>query len=364
MWETGRHRGRHVQRQRTTRPWPLVLGLVLVLVAVGAIWLPRALAWRPTVIAAVPYWDLERGLVSVAQHGSFLDEVTPWWYGLAPDGSIVSDLPGGADAENTALIRAGGGGMRLVPTVASTNKGVWAPHVVHDILQDTQRMNAHTDALVSLAVSHGFAGLQIDYEDLEAGDRDLFTSFVTILAARMHERDKVLYVTVHPKTTDAGYDARNMAQDYAALGRTADRLVIMAYDWHWQASEPGPIAPASWVEEVVRYTLSQVPADRVVLGLGLYGYDWVGARGEPVVWRQVEDLVARTGATPAWDEASASPHLEYTLDGAVHEVWYEDARSFDIKLALAEKYGLAGVELWRLGDEDPGTWTVIRDRAT
>jgi spore germination protein YaaH len=334
-----------------------------VLIVAGVIWLPRALAWRPTVIGAVPYWDLERGLASVAQNGAFLDEVTPWWYGLAPDGSVVSDLPGGANAENTALIRAGGGGMRLVPTVASTKDGSWAPHVVHDILQDTQRMNAHIDALVTLATSHGFAGLQIDYEDLDAADRDGFSRFIAILAARMHEHDKVLYVTVHPKTTDAGYDARNVAQDYAALGRAADRLVVMAYDWHWQQSEPGPIAPAQWVEDVIRYTLTTVDAGRVVLGLGLYGYDWVGSSGQPVVWRQATDLAAHAGAVPGWDDESASPHVEYTQDGTAHQIWYENARSFDIKLALAEKYDLAGVELWRLGDEDPGTWTAVRDRA-
>ena len=84
---------------------------------------------------------------------------------------------------------------------------------------------------------------------------------------------------MHAKTTDTGYDQRNLAQDYAALGHSADRVVVMAYDWHWAFSAPGPIAPTWWVDDVLDYATSVVPPEKLALGVGLYGYDWSGGQG-------------------------------------------------------------------------------------
>ncbi|SDH04968.1 glycosyl hydrolase family 18 protein [Pseudonocardia oroxyli] len=337
-----------------------MIGLALVLVTPAAIWVPRILAGSSEVVAAVPYWDLDDGLSSLARNRTAIDLVTPWWYGLAPDGTVVSDLPGGAAEEERALQVAREGGTRLLPTVASTHGGSWAPQVVRDVLHDDARLRAHVEALVALAASRDFAGLQLDYEDLDAGDRGVFTEFVAQLAGALHAQNRQLYVTVHPKTDDAGYDGRNLAQDYAAIGRSADRIVLMAYDWHWQDSTPGPIAPDDWVEPVIRYAVTQVPPDKLMLGVGLYGYDWPATgRGAPVVWREAMALAAAAGTTPQRD-AGGAMHFAYTAaDGVTHEVWFEDAESVEPKFALARQYGLAGVELWRLGGEDPAVWPLL-----
>lgn len=316
----------------------------------------------PLAIGAVPYWDLPNSLQAVTDHAQVIDEATPWWYGLGTDGSVISELPGGAGAEQGGLNRVATTGLRLVPSVADTTDGAWAPAVVQAILHDPTRRQAHEQALVTLATTRGFTGLQIDYEDLTAADRDVFTQFIGELGSALHTRGKVLYVTVHPKTTDAGYDQRNLAQDYAALGRSADKVAVMAYDWHWTSSSAGPIAPAWWVADVLRYATSRIPADKLVLGVGLYGYDWVAQQGQPILWQQVDTLARSPGATTGWDPTSSSPYLRYDRDGVHHEVWYEDAHSITAKLDLATGFHLGGVELWRLGAEDPGLWAGLADR--
>ncbi len=40
-------------------------------------------------------------------------------------------------------------------------------------------------------------------------------------------------------------------------------------------------------------------------------------------------------------------------------VYFEDARSLQLKLALATREHLAGVAMWRLGLEDPSLWEMM-----
>lgn len=170
----------------------------------------------------------------------------------------------------------------------------------------------------------------------------------------MHADGRLLSVTVHPKTTDAGDDERNAAQDYAAIGTVVDQLRVMTYDEHWDTSEPGPVASPKWVEDVVRYTISRVPAEKVVFGLGTYGYDWgpVDA-AEGLTWSEAVDRAAQHGATPTRDPATGSQRFEYGIPEGTHEVWFEDATGVLRKTEIATRFGLAGVFLWRIGGEDP-----------
>jgi hypothetical protein len=189
---------------------------------------------------------------------------------------------------------------------------------------------------------------------------------VTDLSGALHAAGKLLYVTVHAKEDDAGYDDRNKAQDYAAIGAAADMVCVMAYDWHWSTSTPGPIAPYDWVQRVIQYTLTQIPASKVILGVGLFGYDWVGSQGQSLTWDQVTATAEKYSAPEQWDVGSQSPHLSYTdAAGQQHEVWYEDARSVQARFDLARRSELGGIELWRLGGEsalrvDHGLVVVIR----
>ena len=154
-------------------------------------------------------------------------------------------------------------------------------------------MAAQVASIVALTEREHYAGIDLDYENLHAGDRQAFTTFVTRLARALHARGKVLSVAVFAKTTNAGTDPRNLAQDYAAIGRAADQVRLMAYDYHWASSPPGPVAPISWVRAVLRYARTQIPASKIILGVPLYGYDWVGPP------RHRDQLAPGAAAVPA-----------------------------------------------------------------
>ncbi len=363
---TGRHHRHRRPRGRGPARLAVAGAVVLAMLAVAATLLVTLRPSPPAgpgraAIASLPYWSFGDGTGVVLAHRAAFTEASPWIYGLTAASQVNLQYgPGQAAAVNADIGRLRDAGLRIVPTIANITNGNWAYAPVARMLHDPALMQRHISALTALAVRNGYAGIDIDYEDLHAGDRQAFTTFVTRLAAALHARGKILSVAVFAKTTDAGYAPRNVAQDYAAIGRAADQVRVMAYDYHWASSGAGPVAPVSWVRGVLRYAKSQLPAKKIILGIPLYGYDWTGHRGAVLTQQQALRLAAQHQAAVRFDRASQSPWFTYTAAGGTrHQVWFENPASTRAKLALARAAGVGGVFCWMYGDEAPGTWPAL-----
>jgi spore germination protein len=337
----------------------LFLGAVSVLVTVPRLLVTGNAGNRSgtLVVASLPFWNLTGGADVVAANPGTFSEVSPWIYGIAPDGQIVPQVPERAAETTAAMSRLRALGIPLVPTIANVTDGRWAYQPVAAMLHHPAAMDRHVNDIVSLVTGEGYAGIDLDYEDLRAGDRQAFTAFVTRVGEALHARGKTLSVALFAKTTDAGDDQRNVAQDYTAIGKVADEVRLMAYDYHWAASPPGPVAPLTWVQEVLAYAKTQIPPKKIVLGIPASGYDWVDGRGEPVSWLQCFGRTRAFHATLEYDRLSQSPSFRYTdAQGRAHEVWFENAESTTAKLQAAKQAGIRGVYVWMFGGEDERIW--------
>jgi spore germination protein len=324
-----------------------ILEAVALLAAVswGLIYLfyPRPPS-QSLVVATVPYWNIEYGTASVLANPSTFSEVSPWMYGLNSSGQIVPQYsPAQAGTVDAQVARLRAARIPLVPTLANVVAGNWVYRPVITNILDIPRLRAeHVAAIVALVQRQHYAGIDIDYEDLRASDRNAFTAFITQLAGALHARGKVLSVDLFAKPDNHGYDQRNLAQDYHAIGAVADQVRLMAYEYHWASSAPGPIAPISWIRAVLRYAVTQIPAKKIILGVPLYGYDWADGHGTPVSWLQAFQLSRRYGVKPHFDAASQSPWFDYTdSSGRRHVVWFENGPSTTAKFEAAQSAGIA-----------------------
>ena len=118
------------------------------------------------------------------------------------------------------------------------------------------------------------------------------------------------------------------------------------------------VAPIDKVEQVVRFAVSAIPADKIFLGIPNYGYDWT----LPFIGNvQAVEQAVQVGAPIQYDETAQSPHYNYWRDRAEHEVWFEDARSIRAKLALAGEFRLHGVSIWNIMRYFPQLWLVLNN---
>ncbi|WCB91650.1 minor tail protein [Baekduia alba] len=235
--------------------------------------------------------------------------------------------------------------------------------ILHRILTEPALRETWLSGVVGLVDQYGYDGLNLDFEAVAAADRDALTSFVIDLSGRLHAQGKLLSQDVSPKTKDIPNHPRGTAFDYAAIAPHLDWVFVMAWGGHWSTSAPGPMDDIGWVRHIADYVSTMPNHERFVIGTMLYGMDWVGDGGpdhpgEGRHYPEIQQLIARYGATPIYDADVDSWHLSYTDEaGAAHTVWYPDAATTGRRLAVAREHGL-GIGFWRLGQEDDRLWSA------
>jgi spore germination protein len=303
--------------------------------------------------AYLPLWD-ERPATSLdrALDVGELDEVSPTWAFVQPDGELTLTPP--PEPVQQMLEDSG---AQVIPVVQNFSDGAWQGEMMAGLLADPEREERHREALIEVALDGGWDGIDIDYETLPPTAGPHFNDFLARLRDDLHEHDLLLTVAVPARTSDDTPGA--LAYSYQMLGEVADEVRVMAYDHSWSGSEAGPVAPLPWVRDVVDYAVERIPPEKLMLGLATYGYDWVGTSGENLGAQDAVALARAQDAELVWDDEVAATRFAYTAGGEGHTVWFENARSLAAKQAVAFEAGLRGVALWSLGGEDPQVWAEL-----
>jgi spore germination protein len=218
--------------------------------------------------------------------------------------------------------------------------------------------------MVNLARNGNWEGINVDFENLYPADRNAFGLFIHDLATALHGQGLKLAISVPAKSSDDPDDDWSWPFDYSSLGTDADLIQLMTYDEHGPWSAPGSVAGLDWMESCVQYAVTAIDPAKLLIGLPAYGYDWNLTdpdRNSDFAWKEIANILAKTGAIPAWDAKAQSACITYmntigTTDGAAHVAWYETPAGISAKSSLVVKYGLAGLSMWVLGDEDLSFW--------
>lgn len=232
-----------------------------------------------------------------------------------------------------------------------------------DFLKDRPAREAFIDSLLATLndPAYAFTGVQIDFEGLkETGSAAGFTSFLEELKERLGTL--TLSVAVPPIYYYGGYDLK-------AIGRLADTVVLMAYDFT-HAESRLPSAPLPLVNETVVTALKAIPKEKLVLGVSKQANQWITAPNGvvgPVYKPRIADVEKRL-AMPGVKTSWSTPHLlrqaEFTDERGSHLIYYEDAQSIDKKIWLAKYYELKGVSLWHMGNFTAEDWALIGRHAS
>ncbi|HVH67335.1 MAG TPA: glycosyltransferase [Gemmatimonadales bacterium] len=200
---------------------------------------------------------------------------------------------------------------------------------------------------------YDLAGVTLDFENVPRAAHPALRRFLRALKKRL-ERDHRLVTQAVP-----GDDPEWPLERYGAID---DYLFLMLYDEHDPSDEPGPIASERWFERHLARVLASVPAAKLIVSLGQYGYEWsdTAESATELTFQDVMQLARDHHRTPAMDPATLNPTFAWDdPDSTSHIVWFLDGVTAYNQLRRALPRAVRGVSVWRLGSEDPSLWSVL-----
>jgi spore germination protein YaaH len=230
-----------------------------------------------------------------------------------------------------------------------------------------------SEVLAFMAARKGaFAGVDLDFEEIDSADAPKFTEFVKQLSSRLTADEYKLILNVP-------YFNEHNVFDYRALAGHVWYFNIMGYDFSGEHSAyPGSVAPINALtnqpslETAVNDFLNlEISGQQIILSLPLYGVTWDVTKLENGGGARYENslpyymIQSRYDAiyNPFYDALSGSFFYVIQEDDKRKMCWFENEISLDLKFKWAQSKNLRGIGFWALGYEQNSNaiWKTVED---
>ena len=328
----------------------------------------------PGQVLVISYWDERLGTASFNGYAypyidpallsaqlPYVTYLTPFTYGITAGGGL---LPLEDDAMLSAARQRGTAPVMHLSTL--TESGQFDTQRAEMVLTDFEVQDRLVAEVLQTVLRKGFAGLDVDFEYLPGELAEAYAAFLSRLQRLLHSRGLFVWAALAPKTSASQPGLLYEGHNYAAVGAATDGVLLMTYEWGYTYGPPMAVAPLPNVRAVLDYAITEIPAEKIFLGIPNYGYDWSlpfiqgVTRAQSISNQRAIELAVEYGIAIQYDETAQSPFFHYTdAGGTVHEVWFEDARSMSAKLRLIAEYGFQGGGFWNLMRPFSQTWLVL-----
>ena len=305
-------------------------------------------------------WD-DNSFSSLKANINTLDGLVPEWLHLVnADGTVIPD---DTDQQNKVLdyVHSTRLDLSITPIINnySPDKQDWDTEAIGGMLADPTARGKTIASISDFIDQNHLQGVSIDFENIPEKSQPDLLIFMKELYAALHP--KGLTVTQNIPLEDPAFSAKLYAP-------YVDQLILMAYDEHAIGSETaGSIASQDWYERALQERLTEIPANKYIIAIGGYGYDWKdgGQDGEEISFQDSMRLSRDSGDPVVFDQKTLNPTFNYQApDGTTHHVWYLDAVTAFNQMNFADTYHPEGYVLWRMGAEDPRVWSVFEHNKT
>ncbi|MCI3922753.1 glycosyl hydrolase family 18 protein [Paenibacillus sp. TRM 82003] len=346
-FERGRFRGRRAAM------WGAALAAAALLC--GALWIriggvTGAPGSASELSAWIVEWDAAAGLADYGRMKEELDSVQAFGALFDEAGrlTMTEDFSGLRTA-----VAAAESSARAVPTYLTVVNDRWLGEggsiqkdasLIRELVGTEAARMRHIEDIVVAAKTHGFEGVEIDYENIAASDWKNVALFYGALYKRLHAADMRLRIVLEPK---APIERLSLPPGPV--------YVMMAYNLYGTHSGPGPKADLAFIARLTE-KMKRLPGDPVI-ALSVGGFDWDAAgKATAVTEQEALRLQERSAAKPVRDKDSGSMSFRYTDEaGSVRTVWYADRETLDEWIRTARQGGVSRVAIWRLGGLAPTT---------
>ncbi|MGM9653502.1 MAG: LysM peptidoglycan-binding domain-containing protein [Eubacteriales bacterium] len=313
---------------------------------------------------AYPYIDREVLRTTLP----YLTYLSIFSYGMKPDGTLIP--PTGGDDELISIAREYGT-VPLMILTSLTEQGTFSNELVTQVLSDEALADRVIENTLRTVREKNYGGVNVDFEYIPAESADAYLAFLDRLHSALAQEGYILLSSLAPKTSATQQGLLYEGHNYPAIGAIADLVLLMTYEWGYTYGEPMAVSPLPEMQRVIDYAVSEIPRDKILLGMPNYAYNWAlpyvrgKSRAQPLSNTEAVQLASEKHAEIQFDERSQTPYFNYyepSPEGGKpveHVVWFDDARSMDAKLRLIQENGLTGTGIWNIMRYFPQLWLVL-----
>ena len=289
-------------------------------------------------------WD-PQSFFSLKRNINNLNLILPEWFFIDPDADTVRT---NVDVQGYQLMKRSS--VPIMPILSNNFNREFRSEALSRILHNDIKRKNTIQSVLSQCIKNNFIGVNIDLEDVNEKSDEYLIRFVKELSEAFHSKGLLVSQDVSPFNTD--YNVKELA-------KYNDYIFLMAYDEYSADGDPGPVASQRWIEAALDELAKRVPHQKIVLGLGAFGYDWSAKEGtDPAVtYQQALSRAGASGASVKFDNDTYNLSYSYLDDkNQQHQVYFTDAATQFNTMRFGAEYGVAGFALWRLGSEDGRLW--------
>ena len=291
-------------------------------------------------------WD-PQSLFSLKRNIKNLNLIIPEWFFIDPKSDTVKfniDTVGYRFMQKS--------GVMIMPILSNNFDREFRSEGIGRILHNKQKRTLLINTVLDECVQRKFVGINLDLEELNEKSDEYLIQFVKEISQAFHAKGLLVTQDIMPDNTD--YNLRELA-------KYDDYLVLMAYDEYSLDSDPGPISSQRWIEKNVDDCARQIPPEKIILGMGAYGYDWCSNpnKNQNITYQEALAMANASHSKIVFNDDTYNLSFSYKdlVTDETHQVFFTDAATQFNIMRFASEYEIAGTALWRLGSEDYRIWS-------
>ena len=288
--------------------------------------------------------------------------VSPAFFYLDEDGKLQENV----GSKGQAYIEwAHSNGYKVWPMISNANAARESLEITSEIMNSYTKRQELIESIVEKCVEYKLDGINVDFENMKAEDKDMYSRFIIELTPRLKEIGAVTSVDV---TAPDGGETWSMCFDRHVIGDVADYIIFMAYDQNGVSSTtPGTTAGYNWVSLSLNKFLQTevIDSDKIILAVPFYTRVWTTDQDGKIIGRSTVDMkdiesIIPAGVEKTWDDELKQNYVEYMDGNNKKQIWIEDLESLKAKVSLIKENNLAGVASWQKGMETDEVWQMFK----
>ncbi|MDF2804013.1 MAG: Peptidoglycan-binding lysin domain protein [Anaerocolumna sp.] len=298
----------------------------------------------------------------------FLTYLSIFSYRVTLEGNLINI----EDEEVIEMAKAYGVAPIMILSTIS-NAGIDSIDINTNIFNNPSIQQNIIEQTLKILKEKGYYGVNLYIQYINLDNQDAVEQYIDNISNQLNAEGYLVFVTLTPNTFINVQQPAYINIDYSKIGEFADKILLLSYEWGYSFGPPAAVTDFELVKDMLEYAITQIPAEKIMLGLPIIGYDWElpfvkgTSKANALTTEAAINLALEVGAVILYDERARAPYFTYKEsdlngDDIEHIVWFKDARSIDslVKLTLDLKFD--GVAVWNIMQYFDQLWLVINSQ--